>query len=178
MAKFDHQDYIVAGALLVFAVLMRVLPHLPNFSPMIAIAVVSGYYFRGHIMAWMIPLLAVCISDTWLGFYSIMPVVWMTYVVIAIATRRIMRRDGFGYSLVASIGAASLFFIVTNLAVWIEGALYLRTLGGLIDCFVAALPFFRASLMSTIYYTLVLFAIGRIAKSYRLHAGHAKEAQP
>ncbi len=40
---------------------------------------------------------------------------------------------------------------------WALGALYPKTLAGLEACFVAAIPFFRNTLVGDLFYTAVLF---------------------
>ena len=42
--------------------------------------------------------------------------------------------------------APFIFFLVSNLGVWLAGHLYPRTFGGLIDCYIAAIPFFRGTI--------------------------------
>jgi hypothetical protein len=58
-----------------------------------------------------------------------------------------------GAALVSSV----LFFVVTNFGVWVFDSLYPKTLEGLIACFVAAIPFFRNTLLGDLLYTAVLF---------------------
>jgi hypothetical protein len=41
------------------------------------------------------------------------------------------------------------FFLVSNYAVWAGSEMYPRTLAGLGQCFIAALPFYRNDLAST-----------------------------
>src|SRR5450432_3600743 len=61
------------------------------------------------------------------------------------------------------IGATSLlcsviFFVVSNFAVWASyRTLYAATLQGLINCYVAAVPFFRHSLSADMVFTAIFF---------------------
>ena len=48
------------------------------------------------------------------------------------------------------------FFVLSNLGVWASGY-YPRTLAGLVECYVAAVPFFRNTLASDVLYSAVLF---------------------
>jgi hypothetical protein len=59
---------------------------------------------------------------------------------------------------VGGVVSASLFFVITNFGVWFAGRLYTRDFQGLVDCYTAALPFFRNTLLSDIVYSLLLFA--------------------
>ena len=50
----------------------------------------------------------------------------------------------------------SLFFLVTNFAVWLAWDYYPKTLEGLILCYTMAIPFFQNTLISTCLFTGVL----------------------
>jgi hypothetical protein len=59
-----------------------------------------------------------------------------------------------------SVAGAVLFFVVSNLGVWALGIffpIYPMTLAGLLECYVAAIPFFWNTLLSDPLYAAVLF---------------------
>ena len=57
---------------IIAAVLSRFIPQPPNFTPIIAIGLFSGFYFKkDKKLALLIPLFAMIISDIFLGFYLI-----------------------------------------------------------------------------------------------------------
>ena len=58
------------------------------------------------------------------------------------------------------------FFVVTNLGVWLVGDLYPRTLDGLVTCYIAAIPFFRNTLAGDACYTVALFGGFALAQRY------------
>ena len=57
----------------------------------------------------------------------------------------------------ATAAGAVLFFVLTNFSVWLIGGLYPRAWAGLVNCFVAAVPFFRNTLLSDLLYSALLF---------------------
>jgi len=57
----------------------------------------------------------------------------------------------------AALAGSVLFFLITNFGVWWFQSLYPHTLDGLIACYVAAIPFFRNTLLGDLLYTAVLF---------------------
>jgi len=59
--------------------------------------------------------------------------------------------------LAASILSSTLFFLITNYAVWQWGTMYSHNWHGLAQCFTLALPFFRNTLVGDIGYTAMLF---------------------
>ena len=52
---------------------------------------------------------------------------------------------------------ALVFFSVTNFGVWAFTPLYPKTVNGLIECYVAAIPFFWNTLAGDLVYSTVLF---------------------
>lgn len=65
-----------------------------------------------------------------------------------------------GASLAGSVG----FFLVSNFAVWIGGALamYPRTLAGLVECYTMAVPFFRNGLAGDLIFSGAFFGIAAV----------------
>ena len=59
--------------------------------------------------------------------------------------------------LASGIGSAVLFFILTNFGAWLT--MYPPTLEGLKACYIAAIPFFRMNLVSTIVYCGLFYGI-------------------
>ena len=58
-------------------------------------------------------------------------------------------------SVLTVLGSSLLFFIVSNLGVWL--LYYPLTLEGLITCFTLAIPFFGNTIAGDLVYTAVLF---------------------
>lgn len=155
--KLTKKDgLVIALAIVVFAVISRVLPHPPNFAPIAAIAIFSGAILPRR-LALTLPLLAMIISDYFIGFHSLIFVTWGSFVLMALIASYGMKKINIssviGYSLLGSV----LFFVLTNFAVWAEGSLYPRTVDGLINCYVLAVPFFRNTLISDLFYSGILF---------------------
>ena len=67
---------------ILIAVLFRLIPHLPNFTPVTAIALFGGIYFSNKKMAYLIPLFIMAISDTFLGFHTISLFVYVAFLLV------------------------------------------------------------------------------------------------
>ena len=63
--------------------LSRIIPHPPNFTPVIAIAVFMPYLTRNLYSAMLVPLSAMFVSDLYLGFHSSM---FWVYISILLGT--------------------------------------------------------------------------------------------
>lgn len=148
----------IALMLIVLGVTLRLLPHPANFAPVTAIALFGGATLpRRYAVA--VPLLAMMVSDTLIGWYSMMPVTWGCYALIALASSAWLRGRGVGRGIVLTASSSVFFFLVTNFAVWVGGGLYPHSLAGLQHCFVMALPFFRNTALSDAIYTASLFSL-------------------
>lgn len=171
------RSLVLAGFILAAAA-ARLLPHAWNFTPVEAMALFGGAYFASRWAAFAVPLVALLLSDLVLGFYGLMPVVYGC-VALSVVLGFWLR----GKVSVLRVGAAGLvgavvFFLVTNFAVW-------ATAGnvsdhpacsiGLVECYVAALPFFRAQLIGTAVWSLLLFG-GYALLSRQLPALNARPA--
>ena len=146
------------------AALSRLVPHPWNVAPITAMALFAGSCFGQKLRAFGVPLLAMLLSDVFLGFYSTM---WSTYLAFAlIVFLGFWIGDKRTPSRIASatfIGSV-LFFAVTNLAVWLFSGMYSRDLTGFSTCFTLAIPFFRNTLLGDAFYSAALFGSFAVAE--------------
>ncbi len=151
------------------AVVLRLLPHAPNFAPMGALALWAG--MSGDKRKVWIPLLAVFFSDLFLGGYPGFVWVYASYFCIFFSGYLTKQTSGLARYLGAPIAGASIFYLVSNFGVWAGGSMYPATPGGLAQCYVAALPFFRNTLASDALYFNAFILLNKIfatLKNYQL----------
>ena len=154
--KFEMR---VVFGLFVVALLARLLPHPPNFSPITSIALFTGFHFVNKRLALFIPLICMFLTDLILGVHSLMPIIYLSFVLISMIGLKAK-----SLSLGAVLSASSLFFIVSNLGVWYF--YYPLTWAGLSSCFILAIPFFINALMGDLFYTSVLqFSFNKLKQS-------------
>lgn len=154
----NRQTWLVILALVAFGVLFRLLPHEANFAPVAAIALLSGAVLERH-YALLVPLGILAISDAMIGSYSSISFTWTAFILIA-GYGMLFRHSSFGKRvLLGGVGSALIFFIVSNFGVWVASGMYPPTLAGLIDCYYMAIPFFRATLVSDLVYSGLLFGV-------------------
>jgi hypothetical protein len=148
--------FIVSVVLL--AVIARLIPHPFNFTPVGAAALFAGATLKRKGFAFLVPLVAMLLSDAVLGFHSGMPVIYVCFAATVCIGFVLRNRTRSPLSLLAgATSGATLFFIVTNFFVWTKGTLYAHTLAGLAACYVAAIPFYGNQLAGDAVYTAVLF---------------------
>lgn len=91
---------------------------------------------------------------------------WMWYLVavnlgaLALSKTVSMRRM-VGSTLLASVS----FFVVSNFSVWLEWNMYPKTLTGLGACYIAALPFFRNSLLAELICSVLLVELAKVSQN-------------
>ncbi len=148
----------IACTLLIFAVAFRILPHPANFAPVAAIALFGGAVLPRKLALW-VPLIAIVVSDLIIGFYDIMPIIWGCYVLTALAGSLWLRKPSIARGVALTTGASISFFIITNFAVWAFTGMYVHSWSGLMDCYAMAIPFFRNTLLSDLFFTAALFGL-------------------
>jgi hypothetical protein len=143
-------------SIILAAALSRLLPHPPNMTSVAAVALFGGAYFSDRRLAFLVPLTALFVSDLFLGFYSHMEVQYLSFALIVCIGLWLEKDRSVLRIAVAALASSVLFFLLTNFGVWAFGSLYPRTLDGLLDCYIAAIPFFRNTLQGDVL-SLILF---------------------
>jgi hypothetical protein len=133
----------------VLTVLLRLIPHPPNIAPVTALAIFGATTFKNKYLGMLLPLIALGISDIFLGFSNISYWVYGAFILISL-TSMFIRKVNTQHILLSSI----VFFIVTNFGVWLLG--YPNTVEGFILCYTLALPFFVNTVIGDLFFTYVL----------------------
>ncbi|MFH0951999.1 MAG: DUF6580 family putative transport protein [Patescibacteria group bacterium] len=154
----NRYKLLAALLLIIFGIVMRVIPHAPNVAPIAAIALVAGVYL-GRRYAIVLPLITMVISDIFIGYHALAPVIWLSFALVGLISFWLRGRLSFGNVITASLAGSIIFFLITNLAVWLYVPYYSLDLSGLLYCFYLALPFFRNTVMGDLGFVAVLFAI-------------------
>lgn len=136
--------------------LLRFFPHPPNFSPISAIILFSAVYLPFK-YSLILPFSIMIISDYFLGFHSTMPYVYGSFTLIAILGLILKNKNTALNTIKTSIFSSVLFYIITNFGVWMSAGLYPHTTTGLINCYIAAIPFFKNTLAGDLIFTSVIF---------------------
>lgn len=155
---------ITSFFLLVFAgVSLRLLCRdLPNFAPVAALALFAGFIYRSYFIAAMVPVSVVTISNIQFGGYEnnwVMVSVYACFILPTLLGRWFLKNRKGDLSMprvfTFSIGGALLFFFATNYASYLHW--YPQTIEGFVDCYVAAIPFFRYTLVGDLFFCCLFF---------------------
>ena len=153
----NHTRLAALLSAIVVAAALRLVPHLPNFTPIGAMALFSGAYLGRRPLAFVAPLAALVLSDLVLGFYAGMQFQYLSVALIVLigwfaASRISVVRVG-----LAALASSVLFFVVSNFGTWLVSGMYPINFAGLIACYVAALPFFQNAVAGDLFYTTLMF---------------------
>ena len=151
--------------LLAIGIILRLTIHIPNFTPVTAIALFGGVYLNRR-FAVLLPLLLMMISDSLIGLHDTILFTWGSFVAISFLGLWLRNHKNKANIIGCSLLSAVFFFFITNLGVWLVGSLYPRTLMGLSHCFILAIPFFQNTLLSSLFYSIFLFASYEISASW------------
>ena len=155
----------LAIGLLVFAAFARLIPHPPNMTPLVAVALFGGATLSKG-LGILVPLVAIMASDLALGLHDVVAFTWGSVILMAMLGWWVRPHSHGGRIAGAAVLGSTLFFLVTNFGVWLVGhggSMYPKTLAGLLECYIAALPFYRNALIGDLGWTLGLFGLYALA---------------
>lgn len=144
---------------IVISAATRFIPHPPNFTPILSMALIGGVFFNDKRLAFAIPLIAMFLSDVYFGFHPTLLAVYFSFLLTVLMGFAIKNTDHpikiAGFSLVSSV----LFYLITNLAHFFLMADYTKDFAGLVTCYSMAVPFFKWTIISGLIYSLSLFYV-------------------
>lgn len=156
----------------------RFLSPIHNFSPLGAVALFGAAYFAKKWQAFLIPILAIFLSDlfinnvvlhqyypnfTWFyeGFY------WQygSYLLITLMGIFLFKKINTSRVVAGALLSTVLFFVISNFGSWATGVMYPKTLDGLVACYIAGIPFIKGTLMGTLFYSALMFGSFSLAQT-------------
>lgn len=160
-APSSYWAWGMLGGLLLVTAAARLLPHPPNLTPVIALALFCGAALPNRLLAMAAMIGLMILTDAVLGLHSGMPVVYAALAMACWLGGGIRLNSPAQTIAGRGLLAASLFFVISNLGVWAFSGMYAQTGAGLVQCFTLAIPFFGNTLLGTAIYGALLFGIGR-----------------
>lgn len=158
----EKNSRLLCFAVMVLSILLtRWMPHPWNMTPVTAIALFAGARAPKWGLGLGVLLLGMLISDLYLGFYSLLPVTYLSLGLSFYLGRFFLRGEKFSMVKSAAVGliGPTQFFLVTNFAVWAMGTGYPKTMSGLMSSYVMGLPFYQGHLIGTFVYGAAIMAL-------------------
>ena len=135
------------GIVLIF----RIIPHPPNFTPVIALSLYLPIIFG----LWSLPfcILGFAITDYFVGFHSLLIWTWGSLVLVGLISK--FSKSIINRLILAFLGSL-IFFALSNFGVWLTSTYYEPNLEGLMTCYIMAIPFFTNTLLSTMIFAILI----------------------
>jgi len=151
-------------SLILFLALARFLPHPPNFTPMLALALFAGAKAPNRWLGYIVPVAALWLGDLVIGTHYLMIITGLT-LLLATGVGAFTEKSVISFSPAkkvlgwagAGLISSIIFFLVTNFFVWETSGIYPTTTEGLWNCYVLALPFFHEQILSAWIFSGVAF---------------------
>jgi hypothetical protein len=140
------------------AIVGRFVVHLPNFTPIGALALFAGFYLPRR-YALVLPLAVMFVCDLFIGFYNplVMLVVYTSFAAVTYLAGMIStKKDAFVIG-GATLAGSLFFFLTTNVAVWAFTDYYAHSVAGLLSCLAMGLPFLKYAMVGDIFWSTVFF---------------------
>ncbi len=152
-----HTKLLTVTGIIFALALFRLLPHWPNVSPIAAMALFGGAFFVDKRMAFIVPFVALFVSDLILGLHDTMIFVYTGFALTVVIGSLLKNRVTVTNTAFAAVASSVLFFLLTNFGAWMTSALYVKSAEGLMQAYTAGIPFFQNSLLGNLTYTAVIF---------------------
>ncbi|CAI8241765.1 MAG: Uncharacterised protein [Bacteroidia bacterium] len=166
------QDIIVLSSIILVLIAMRSIFNIPNFNPIGAIALMGGILFHKKTTAFLVTIGALFLGDIILGlsspiymdymFSTTFLFVYVAFLLMILLGTALKNRASLMTISLGSVVSAILFFLITNAGSWLA-LNYDRSLSGLMSAYSAGIPFFRATLVSQLLFSLGIYIIYNLA---------------
>ena len=159
-------EVLAAAVLVVLIILSRWTIDVPNFQPVMAIALLAGFLFHRQWLGIVAIISGMLFADAWIGFYEIglTAVVYLALALPLIGGLLLRRWKQQPFRFVTGmLGFAGLaavnFYLMTNLAVWAFTDWYPDSAVGLGMALWAGLPFLKWTLLGNLTFTTILMGL-------------------
>jgi len=171
------QTRVLILTLLAVGIGSRLIPHYPNFTALGAVSVFAAAFINSRTAAIIIPYLAMLVSDMVLNnliyaraypndydsfVFLYRGALWSyaAFGLIVIGAYYFFQRSITLPKVIGgSLGASTIFFLLSNFGVWASTDAYPVTPAGLLTCYAAGLPFLLNQVLGDLFYSLLLFGI-------------------
>ena len=85
--------------------------------------------------------------------------IYASIVLIYLLGTKLLNKISIARMLGGSFLASIIFFTLSNFGVWMSGYMYPMNAAGLIDCYIAAIPFFKNTMAGDLFYSGALFLV-------------------
>src|SRR5690606_5646329 len=176
--KINIRTWVILFVIIGFAALRGLSPERfgewANFTPVGAIALFGGVYFKNNWQAFLLPLLILAVSDIFVNYgyfgeftllYDGIFWVYLSFALIVLLGRAVKNVKP-GSILLSALASVLIHWIVADIGVWLNNPAFAQTPAGFIQCLTLAIPFEKNFLAGTLLYSAAMFGGFEVLKSY------------
>jgi hypothetical protein len=152
MITHKQLDWRWLAMIILILAASRLLPHPPNFTPIGAMAILAGAYIKDIRLGLFIMLFAMGLSDTLLGWHSSLVYVYAAIIAVVVMNRYLLNNSSNLKLAASTVASALVFFIISNFGAWLTHDMYAHTFNGLMQAYVAGLPFLKNTVASNVVF--------------------------
>lgn len=174
----NKNTLLLIGTTVLVASLSRMLPHLPNFTPLIAMSLMAGSTVKNTKLSVLMVLVSMLVSDvltlTFINsayssmsdyFFSATGIsVYASLVAVVLFGKKINQFKISSNTAAAALTSGMFFWLVTNLATWATGLWYTTDAAGLQLCYINAIPFLPNQLLGDMLFTMAFAGLFNYAQ--------------
>ena len=154
MKKDNKMKLFLFLASVVLLSQFRLIEHPWNFTPILAFGILAGYYLKNILYGYLLIVASMFLGDVVIGFHYLMLFTYLG-LIFSVVIGKYISKIGYIQIFFSSIASSVLFFIISNFGFWLLSGDYLINLNGLMSCYIAGIPFFRSTLISTTIYAFI-----------------------
>ena len=171
-----NKSLIIAIVLIAVAAISRLLPHPHNFSPVGSLAMFGGAVLASRYLKYLVPIIALFISDLVINntlmrmyfpdhsgmiiFQDYMIFTYVAFILAVVIGHVFIKKISIPSIIGGALGFTIVFFLISNFGSWISPiSIYPKNFVGLIECYVAGVPFFKFSLAGNLLYSSIIFGV-------------------
>ena len=160
LPKTSNMPFVIS--LILVAIIGRVMPHPPNVTPFLSILVFASVVLEFTavlltlVMAYLVSNISLGVTQgfAWFGWWTVVNL--FAYFFLAMVINGSYSKGG-ARRYVSLVGVCSLvFWLWSNLGVWVYSGMYEYSLRGLLQCYTLALPFLKNALMGDLFWASML----------------------
>jgi hypothetical protein len=143
-----------------------------NFTPIGAMALFGGAYFKQRWKAFAFPLLTLFLGDVFIQTlvydisYTVMPLIYLSFSLIVLIGIIAIRKVTVKSVMLSALASTFIFWLIADFSVWMAGGIDIRTqqvfsrdLAGLLQCYWQGFPYMINFLLGTLFYGAVMFGL-------------------
>ncbi len=149
----NFKNYVLPVSFILILSFSRIIPHPSNFTPLLAVGIFSGFYFKKFFLSVFIVLLSMFLGDLYLGFHDTMIFTYLA-LIAAVGIGLLIKQLKTFEIFLSGVCGSICFFLITNFGAWATLEMYEKNIEGLVSSYIMAIPFFHNTLISTCLYLI------------------------